>query len=161
MVTGEHDLRVFDGKRDETHANHRRMLGTDPESSNRALVSPFYDHAQYLATLVALLDATYKLGEVEHTSDWDWYLGIQTRDGVWHGDDVLVNPDQNIDIDPPEEETYCDTITLPEAWTHQFTPLHDHGSLPVELQYWVNPTHDMIPHFVFLRDIAVIHISER
>lgn len=147
-VSGEHSLLDFDNPTEHT-VNHRPIIG------DRDNVDPFYDHAHFLLPIIFGYQMVQQLGWAEHTSDWDWYVGIQTRDGVWHGDNVLTDPDNE---DPPED-SYVDDFSIRfegETITPMGMPFKttdfDYGSIEINLEGCKS---------IALRDIAAVHINQR
>lgn len=60
------------------------------------------ERAEFLYGLSKLLETMMDIGEVEHSNDWDWYVGIKTRSGRWHGDEMMTGV----------ENFCCDTFTV-------------------------------------------------
>lgn len=161
-IRGNHDLRWFD---DFANAHPDGVWdGTTIDLTNASgSLPPFYDHADYLCPLILAYDYVQQLGWAEHTSDWDWYVGIQTRDGVWHGDDYLTKPDNE---DPDDDDTvFEDTIEmyLPNGdrltWENRpFGLIGDPDTPDYGDIRFVLPN---VNESILLRDIAIVHINER
>lgn len=119
--------------------------------------NPFSHHLDNAASFVFAYDALMALGMWKHSGDWDWYAGILTRDGVWHGDDTLVRPDAW--EDDTTDDIYCDSIRLPFGPT-DIGDADDLGDIPFTLEMF--GSHDPHPEITIpLRDIAIIEINER
>lgn len=148
-VIGTHDLRWFDEPAPGT-INHRPMIG------DRSIIPPFFDHAHYLFPLLFAYDFIQQLGWAEHTSDWDWCVGLQTRDGVWHGDFSCTNHDDDLpeDGDVIYEDAFdlngLTAMKMPFSLTE--SPF-DYGDMEITL-----PESEFT---VALRDIAIVYIDQR
>lgn len=145
-VTGTHDLRYYD----DPHAAH-------PNGTTSPL-PPFYDHVHYLLPLIFAYDAIMQLGWAEHTSDWDWRVGIQTRDGVWHGDYTFTDPDN----DEPDEDHIEDGLEMFLPGEDGAPLTYDNMPFGFELDYGtiiiaLGSGRESFP----LRDIAIITIDQR
>lgn len=166
-VIGTHDLRWFDLENSATDpdvayaiANHRPILNRRLKTH---LIPPFYDHAHYLCPLIMAYQAIQALGWAEHTSDWDWSVGLQTRDGVWHGDYTYVVDDPDYTYEPDEDE-YEDNFEmfLPDGTT-PLTP----DNMPFTLTDDPFDYGDIIiapstgRESFRLRDIAIVVIEQR
>lgn len=162
---GNHDLRWFDLTEtavdpDQAYAiaHHRPILDRHRKTN---LIPPFYDHAHYLFPLLFAYDFIQQLGWAEHTSDWDWAVAIQTRDGVWHGDITKTDPDyydRDTALTNEDPELYEDTFDL-NGLTARTMPFSltespfDYGAMKVTL-----PESEFT---VALRDIAIVYIDQR
>ena len=61
------------------------------------------DRAHFMASLIATYNFVWKIGNIEHTNDWDWRINIVLTDGTTYGDSTTSD----------EEEVMIDTIESP------------------------------------------------
>lgn len=116
----------------------------------------FTDHLEAIAAYVTAYSMIQDLGDLEHTGDWDWWVGVTLRDGTRLGDYLHVNPDDE-DHDGP----YCDGIVFTNAKTpHDVSRLDgDLGKHTLTLVMWsTDPVNDVK---VRVSDIASIEIGQR
>ena len=149
LITGDHDLTLMDAN--NTEARHG---------------GPFYDHAHYLASLACAIDAMNGLGNIEHSGDWDWYLGMVLRDGTKIGDGSFLDFEDDPDYDKETAHGYCDTFHVPTfsqtrpdnlSYADWFT------TMPVILDLWHNSANPdgNSPITVQVKDIALVHFHQR
>ena len=159
LIAGDHDLTLMDAtSREDKYGG------------------PFYEHAHYLASLACAIDAMNKLGEIEHSNDWDWWLGFTLRDGTKMGDgsfvcDPVINDETNEDQIQAQEDAesnhgYCDTFSVPT-----FDELRPEGTeysdwftnMEVVLDVWHSQADPdgKVKHAVAVKDIAIVHFNQR
>ncbi len=114
----------------------------------------------FLASLSALYKATHLIGDIEHTGDWDWYVGIELEGGLKIGDSAYVNP--NIPDDEPF--VHCDTFSvLGDDEPIKLIPYNSNeraGNVTVRLEVWDSDGMKATIHNVIVRSIQEIHISQ-
>lgn len=145
LIQGDHDLTLMDANRVE--ARHG---------------GPFYDHAHYLASLAACIDAMNTVGDIEHTGDWDWYLGMVLRDGTKIGDGSFIDFEDDPDYEKAHAHGYCDTFRVPtfsETRPEEISYEDWYTNMPVVLDLWNETTPNGIT--VAVKDIATVHFNER
>lgn len=116
------------------------------------------DKAQLLFKLMRFYNAMRDIGWDEHTSDWDWYIGITLPDGGRWGDGQHVDPtDTN-----GEGEAMCDDFSLS---TPQFPHEADYAYGDIKLSLSVMYSDDDLSADQVLdfpiHSISSITISER
>jgi hypothetical protein len=96
--------------------------------------------AEFLFGLSELMTTMMRIGEIEHTNDWDWFVQIETRDGKWYGDyckdgklydyeDPIWGPEGNGVI-------YCDSFTT----NYDEETYHHMGCVSEAKEYYSNLT---------------------
>ena len=101
-----------------------------------------HDALIYVRGLLLYYKATREIGWIEHTEDWDWYVGITHRDGYRLGDDLFTGRDDGL---------------LGDALSIRGDD-GDPGNSRLYLMYFEG---DPDTEIVRLRDVASITISRR
>lgn len=138
----------------------------------------FYDHAHYIASLSIVYATMHECGDIEHTNDWDWWVGITLRDGTRLGDsswviDPITDHTDEAQIQVLEksedEHGYCDTFTVPLAQGGHFLQSANpdelgYAGMAVHLERWIPVSidgADIATNIIRCDQIASIHIGQR
>jgi hypothetical protein len=120
------------------------------------------ERAEFLYGLWKMYEALEKIGWIEHTSDWDWYVQIELVDGSVYGDDSRNGKA----IDDPEyqDTTYCDDFSC--DWNDETFHLYDDPVLKYEaLTITLTTMEPELDHEVITKhrvgDLKSITISQR
>lgn len=92
------------------------------------------ERAEFLYGLSELLSTMMRVGEVEHTNDWDWFVQVQTSDGVWHGDYYKDGVAQDWETTPDDDIRYCDTFHADYGTEEK--PFYQMGIVPEAQDYY-------------------------
>lgn len=118
------------------------------------------EKAAFLYGVATYFEAMMKIGEVEHTNDWDWMLGFWLVNGTYIGDEDLFAAERG---DDSIGEIYSDTFK-PTFEGDKFFNLVDketYNNLEFEVELWGNDPHEASSQRIKVKDIARIYLGQR
>lgn len=118
------------------------------------------EKAAFLFGLQKAAETTQSIGWIEHTSDWDWWVGFYLTDGSYIGDDDGIHPNEDDETNRAYADEFTVNFTKDEF---RFEPTDDEwfDKLEVTVKYFSDSPEPDFTKTVKISQIAKVTYAER